>query len=302
MNLEIDLGLDSLARAEVFAALEQAFSTEFEGEEAARALNVSDVIELVKKHAVNLDENALITTDLNWSKIVKDNAENVPEVRYVLRDRTVFPAIAYAAYNAFKLFNKIFMRLEVEGEEVFDKMQRPFLICPNHQSFLDPFIITANYPFRIYKHIFHVGASMFFRSGFMQWVAKMLNVVPIDPDTQLMKAMKAGAIGLKHGKVLNIYPEGERAFDGELHDFKKGAAILATELDLPILPVAIDGVYKVWARRSWSIRPAKVKVRFGEPFYPKDVIGANLDNETKYEAVTEHLKTEIKQMIDEMRK
>ena len=82
----------------------------------------------------------------------------------------------------------------------------------------------------------------------MQWVAQMLSVVPIDPDTQLMKAMKAGAIGLKHGKVLNIYPEGERAFDGELHEFKKGAAILATELDLPILPVAIDGVYKVWAR------------------------------------------------------
>jgi 1-acyl-sn-glycerol-3-phosphate acyltransferase len=68
------------------------------------------------------------------------------------------------------------------------------------------------------------------------------------------------------------------------------------------LPVAIDGVYKVWARRSWSIRPAKVKVRFGEPFYPKDVIGANLDDETKYEAVTGHLKSEIKQMIDEMRK
>ena len=69
-----------------------------------------------------------------------------------------------------------------------------------------------------------------------------------------MKAMKAGAVGLKHGKVLNIYPEGERAFDGDLHNFKKGAAILSTELDLPIVPVAIDGVYKVWARGSWRIR------------------------------------------------
>ncbi len=226
----------------------------------------------------------------------------MPEVKYVLRDRIVFPAIAFSVYKAFKLFNKVFMRLEVEGEEVFDKMQRPFLICPNHQSFLDPFIITANYPFRIYKHIFHVGASMFFRSGFMQWVARTLNVVPIDPDTQLMKAMKAGAIGLKYGKVLNIYPEGERAFDGELHDFKKGAAILATELDLPILPVAIDGVYKVWARQSWIIRPAKVKVHFGQPFYPKDVISPALEDEAKYEAVTAHLRSEISKMIDSMRK
>ena len=61
----------------------------------------------------------------------------------------------------------------------------------------------------------------------------MLRVVPIDQDTQLLKAMKAGAMGLKKGMVLNIYPEGERAFDGKLHEFKKGAAILATELNLP---------------------------------------------------------------------
>ena len=50
MNLEIDLGLDSLARAETFAALEHAFSTEFEGDEAAKALTVRDAVALVEKH------------------------------------------------------------------------------------------------------------------------------------------------------------------------------------------------------------------------------------------------------------
>ena len=308
-SLELDLGLDSLGRAEVFAGLEQAFNTEFAGEDAAKALTVKDIIELTKTHAGDVDENAEISTDFNWAKIVRDKSEDLPEIKYVLRDRVVFPAVAYAVYKAFKLFNRFFMKLEVANEEVFHKMNRPFLICPNHQSFLDPFIITANYPFGIYKHIFHVGASQFFRSSFMQWVAQLLSVVPIDPDTQLMKAMKAGAIGLKRGKVLNIYPEGERAFDGELHEFKKGAAILATELDLPILPVAIDGVYKVWARKSWVIRPAKVKVRFGEPFYPKDVlngqaaaVGGQLSDEQKYELVTAHLKSEIEKMIEAMRK
>ena len=58
--------------------------------------------------------------------------------------------------------------------------------------------------------------------------------------------MKASAIGLRNGKVLNIYPEGERGYDGELHNFKKGAAILSTELELPILPAAIDGVCNFW--------------------------------------------------------
>jgi 1-acyl-sn-glycerol-3-phosphate acyltransferase len=106
---------------------------------------------------------------------------------------------------------------------------------------------------------------------------------------------------LKNGKVLNIYPEGERAFDGELHDFKKGAAILASELDLPILPVAIDGLYKVWARGTLQIRRAKVKVRFGEPFYARDIIAAETPDEEKYAVITAHLKEKIRLMIEEMR-
>jgi 1-acyl-sn-glycerol-3-phosphate acyltransferase len=139
----------------------------------------------------------------------------------------------------------------------------------------------------------------------MRQLAKLLNVVPVNPDTELMKAMKAGAIGLKHGKVLNIYPEGERAFDGELHTFKKGAAILATELDLPIVPVALDGLYKVWPRHSMRIRPAKVRIKIGEPFYARDVIGAQpapgANADRAYEVVTAHLKTTIASMIDELR-
>ncbi len=310
-SLELDLGLDSLSRAEVFASLEQAFSTEFDGEEAAQALTVKDVLELVKKHAGDVDENTELSTDLNWGKIVQAKAEDVPEVQFILRDRVFFPALAYAVYNAFKFFNLFFMSLKVEGAEVLDTMERPFLICPNHQSYLDPFVITANYPFHIYKNIFHVGANMYFDSPFMKWLAQLLSVVTIDPDTQLMKAMKAGAVGLKHGKVLNIYPEGERAFDGKLSEFKKGAAILATELELPILPVAIDGIYKVWARESNMIRPGKVKVKFGKPFYPKEVLEmengkrkmeTDFSDEQKYEIVTAHLKSEIEKLLEEMRK
>jgi 1-acyl-sn-glycerol-3-phosphate acyltransferase len=129
----------------------------------------------------------------------------------------------------------------------------------------------------------------------------MLQVVPIDQDAQLMRAMQAAAAGLKNGKILNIYPEGERAYDGRLHEFKKGAAILATELDMPILPVAIDGLYKVWPRRTMRIRPAKVKIRFGEPFYPRDILGDSADKEKTYEIVTEHLRSTIAAMIAEMR-
>jgi len=217
-------------------------------------------------------------------------------------------------YKFFWVIFKIFMLLEVSGVENLkelsklnkdNKLEKPFIICPNHQSFLDPFVICSNYPYPLFKNIFHVGAAEFFNNRFTKYVAKLLNVVPVNPDTELMRAMKAGAIGIKHGKVLNIYPEGERAFDGDLHGFKKGAAILATELDVPIVPIAIDGIYKVWPRNSWRIRPAKVKIMVGEPFYARDVIGdrnVGDDQESdQYAVVTAHLKKTIAEMIENMR-
>jgi long-chain acyl-CoA synthetase len=343
MNLEIDLGLDSLSRAEVFAALENAFETEFTPDEAANALTVASVIDLVKVTPLGIrlngDETSKDITraaDLNWSKIIKEADDDFPEVRAVLRKRSLFVTFAFIVYRCFNFLCRIFMRLDVNGIEYLVAMkpsrgeqQKPFLICPNHQSFLDPFVLTSNYPYAIFKNIFHVGASMFFEGRVMRFVAARLKVVPIDQDTQLIRAMKAGAIGLKSGKILNIYPEGERAFDGHLHDFKKGAAILATELDLPIVPVAMDGLYKVWPRKSWRIRPAKVMIRIGKPFYAKDVLSeppAVVDgltqpksdalsepgavatghrpanNDQRYEMVTNHLKKTIAAMIAEMRK
>ncbi|MBV9215725.1 MAG: AMP-binding protein [Acidobacteria bacterium] len=326
MNLEIDLGLDSLARAETFAALEQAYSTEFDTEEAATALTVANVIDLVNKHGGAEADN--VAVELNWGKIVREVDDDIPEVQGVLRDRPVFAAFAWSIYKAFNLFCRVFMRLEVRGLEHINSLERPFIICPNHQSFLDPFVLCSNYRYDLFKNIFHVGASEFFSNSFMRWLAKLLNVVPVDPDTQLMKAMKAGAIGLKHGRVLNIYPEGERAFDGRLHGFKKGAAILAYELDLQIVPVALDGLYKVWPRNSWRIRPAKVKIHIGEPVntrellaqrgtgqHPEKVIAAaaapgaqivhssesSIRGDEKYEIITAGVKQIIAAMIDDMR-
>ena len=326
MNLEIDLGLDSLGRAETFAALEQAFGTEFNGDEAAQALTVANVIELVNSH-VGADAES-VEVDLNWGKIVREADGDFPEIESVLKNKPIFAAIAFTLYKCFWLIFKVLLRVEVTGLEHLDEaMNRqtdavksdesrttsdePFIICPNHQSFLDPFVICSNYKYKLFKNTFHVGASEFFDNALMSFIAKMLNVVPVNPDTELMRAMKVSAIGLKHGKVLNIYPEGERAFDGELHAFKKGAAILATELNVPIVPVAIDGLQNVWARNSNRIRLSKVKITIGKPFYARDVLGStqaakasdvlSIPDE-QYAIVTEHLKQTISDMIDDMRK
>ena len=96
--------------------------------------------------------------------------------------------------------------------------------------------------------------------------------MPVDPDSNLVPAMQAGAFGLRHGKILVLFPEGERSIDGTVKRFKKGAPILARHLGVPVVPVALHGTYEIWPRNrafDWSrLLPwsgHRVTVEFGEP-------------------------------------
>ena len=105
-----------------------------------------------------------------------------------------------------------------------------FIISPNHQSYLDPFMLCAMLPFRVFRNLFFVGAVEYFETPLTRWFARLANLVPVDPDSNLVPAMQAGAFGLAHGKVLVLFPEGERSIDGTVKKFKKGAPILAQHL------------------------------------------------------------------------
>ena len=146
-----------------------------------------------------------------------------------------------------------------------------------------------------------LGFADYFGGPLMTRLARRINLIPVDADVHLLRAMRAGAAGLRAGKILNIYPEGQRALDGQLAEFRKGAAILATELNVPIIPVALDGLYRVWPRGAKLIRPAKVKIRFGVPIYLSEVIFAGKSKDEVYDALTDLVKRRIQQMLDEMR-
>jgi 1-acyl-sn-glycerol-3-phosphate acyltransferase len=88
----------------------------------------------------------------------------------------------------------------------------------------------------------------------------------------------------------------------ELHEFKKGAAILATELNLPIVPVALDGPDRIWPRKSPRLHLARVKLGFGEPIDARTIALDETDEEVVYEKVTAMLKQRIQQLLDEMRR
>ncbi len=148
----------------------------------------------------------------------------------------------------------------------------PFILCPNHQSYLDAFFVLSFLPYRVIRQLFFVGASEYFETPTMRRFARETNIVPVDPNVNLMSAMQASATGLRLGRILVLFPEGERSIDGELKPFRKGAPILSAQLGVPIVPVAMDGLYQLWPRgRGFQWRAllpwtgTRLRLAFGPP-------------------------------------
>jgi long-chain acyl-CoA synthetase len=307
MNIELDLGLDSLARAESIISVEHSLGIKLKPEEATAALTVGEMVKLArsKVSATKPDGGAgLESAPLNWNELLSRAPMDTPDLQPILKPKPLSALVVYVLLRFICLAARLFLRLQVEGRETLAGIGRPFLVCPNHQSYLDPIILCSTMPYSVLAQTFHVGASEFFRSRFMAWLARTLNIVPVDPDVNLLRAMRASAAGLRAGKVLNLYPEGQRSFDGLLGEFKEGAAILATELGVPIVPVALDGFHRVWPREA-GLHFAKVKIRFGKPICASGgaspVLLEGTEGEAAYQAVTKALKERIQQMLADMR-
>lgn len=238
-NLELDLGLDSMERVELLALLEQRFGIRVPAEVAQSALVVRDLAEAFR----GATEQGSDATELPWATLL-DVRDPGPQLRALTMPRTVVPTALFAVA---RVLVRLLARPDVSGLEHLPA-RGPFIISPNHQSYLDPFVLIGVLPYRIFRQLFFVGAAEYFETPLTAWLAKQLNIVPVDPDANLLPAMQAGAFGLRSGKVLVLFPEGERSIDGGVKKFKKGAAILSHHLDVPIVPIAIDGVFEIWGR------------------------------------------------------
>jgi len=101
--------------------------------------------------------------------------------------------------------------------------------------------------------------------------------------------MQVGAAGLKRWRLLLVFPEGTRTIDGHVAEFKKGAAILAYELGVPIVPVGLRGAFETWPRGG-SFRFHPIEVHFGDPIDPT----AFASSSDPYAAITEKLRHDVK--------
>jgi long-chain acyl-CoA synthetase len=173
-----------------------------------------------------------------------------------------------------------------------------YILSSNHQSYIDPLILASILPREVFDRVFAVGTSEIFGEGLMLRLARSLRVVVVDPDANLIPAMRAGALGLRQGRPLILYPEGERSIDGTPKNFKKGAAILSIHMQVPIVPVAIEGFQEAWPRNKPFQRFAPLKIVFGDPIPPPP---ESMASEAEYEKLTAELRARVVEMWESLR-
>ena len=99
--------------------------------------------------------------------------------------------------------------------------------------------------------------------------------MPIDTDNPraTLSSLGAAAKALRSRMALFVFPEGRRTPDGELQPFLSGAAYLAIRAQVPLVPMALSGVYELLPIHTRHFFPGELSLNVGEPI---ETVGMNL--------------------------
>jgi 1-acyl-sn-glycerol-3-phosphate acyltransferase len=152
--------------------------------------------------------------------------------------------------------------LEIHGRENLGKY--PVAVyASNHTSYMDTPVIFASLPFQ-----FRILAKKDLWSiPFIGWYLARSGQIPIDTANPhaTLSSLGGGVKALRAGMPLFVFPEGGRTPTGELQSFLSGAAYLAIRAQMPLIPIALSGVYDLLPIHTRHFYPGKLVLRAGEP-------------------------------------
>lgn len=145
---------------------------------------------------------------------------------------------------------RLLFRYEVRGIENIPKQQGNFMLCCNHQSFLDVVLLAVMCPYQIN----FMAKKELFKFRPLGWLFKKVGAFPVNRGAGDVSAVKHAEQILKSGGVLGIFPEGTRNPMGTPGRAKAGAAMLAIDTGANVLPVAIRYSKKPILFKKVSVR------------------------------------------------
>jgi long-chain acyl-CoA synthetase len=261
----VDLAVDSLGWVDLTLEIAQSTGVEFSEEAIGRIYTVRDLLNEVAKQAEAGGGGMPQALPLEQPEVVLSD-----EQKQWLRP--LGPAKSAVARGMFALnralARKVF-HLQVEGVEHLPK-EGPFVLTPNHISFLDPFAVAAALDYPRLRHTYWAGrVGVAFGNPFIHLVSRLAQAVPIDSHRAVFSSLAFGAVVLKSQKSLIWFPEGHRSPTGELQPFKPGIGMLLDRYPVPVVPVFIHGTHEAMPPGRVWVRPKKVTVFFGEPLDPR---------------------------------
>lgn len=264
------LGLSSLERVELAMALEARSGTPVDEEALARARSIRELCEWIHRPpSISLPEPIPFP---GWSR-----SRLVVWTRNVCLAGLILP------------LTRLFAWIRTEGTEHLESIRGPVILAANHQSHLDTPAILAALPSRLRYGIAPAMSKDYFAAHFqprshpwrkrlasgLKYVLAVLffSAFPLPQrESGVREALRyIGELASKGVSIL-IFPEGERSTSGGIQAFRPGVAMMAVLLDLPVVPVRLEGLDRV-LHPSWRMaRPGPVQISFGSPM---KLIGAD---------------------------
>ncbi len=261
LDFEKDLNLSSMDRVDLLSYLEDRYQVEIDEAQFAQAAKVSDLETLLRQPANIETAFPFVSWPLQWP------------ITWI-RDAAFYLLVCPAAL--------ILGWPRVRGGENLRKLNGPALFICNHVTTIDLGILLPalsarvrqrltvgmggerlrsmrhpsrerNFLWRIYQQIQYV------------LVTALMNVFPLPQHSAVREAFSfIGKLIDKDWNVL-IFPEGATTRDGSMQPFRTGIGVLASQLEIPVVPMRIDGLYELRQAGTIFAGPGKVRISIGEP-------------------------------------
>ncbi len=181
-------------------------------------------------------------------------------------------------------------RMTIRGAENLRKY--PVVVfAANHTSYMDTPVIFASLPcqFRI------LAKKELWPIFFIGWYLNRSGQIPIDTRNPraTLSSLGVAVKALRSGMPLFVFPEGGRTPDGALQSFLSGAAYLAIRAQVPLVPIALSGVFDLLPMHTHFFYPCELTLSAGEPI---ETAGMSL---REVDELTERAKQIIGSMLDE---
>jgi len=286
-HLEIDLGIDSLSRVELGLGLQKILGLRLAERVMESVSTPREIIIAVgQSRSLTPDTNAAVVQEKSWKEILYEGIPSGLESKIMLKPKFAERVFTYIFKSLFLSLLKIFWILRVRGKRNLPD-KGPYLICPNHASYLDGFVVLSGVPFASATNLFFIGYAKIFEHPLVSWGVRLCRLIPIESLSNLTVAMQAAAYVLRNNKAICIFPEGRRSISSEIGEFKKGVGILSRELNIPIVPAYIKGSHQSWPRTRRFPSPYPLKIIFDRSYAASELqdIGRALGAEDDYQAI-----------------